>query len=113
VPLQHDQDAQAPEPVQREHPVRAIHPTAMVALRGSTFQCGGRPVVCAGPLHPLYLIVQMIEQVTVLQSLNCTDGPQPGPHSLADKQVGRRSWPMPSSDRTGSHVSSFFSAGYL
>ena len=26
VPLQHDQDAQAPEPVQREHPVGRIHP---------------------------------------------------------------------------------------
>jgi len=38
VPLQHDQDAQAPEPVQSEHSVRAIHPSAMVALPASTFQ---------------------------------------------------------------------------
>ena len=54
VALQHDQDAQAPEPVEREHPFRACHLIAhliaMVALRGHGFQreAGSRELGAGG-----------------------------------------------------------------
>src|ERR1017187_2948005 len=53
--------------------VRAIHPSAIVALPGSAFQRG-------------VIVVQTIEYLTVLQSLSCTVGLQPHFHRIFTAQ---------------------------